>query len=62
MKTRSVAWALASATAIVTALGALVQEPSLAVGSVAFGGLALATSLHARFLMTRMEVARIGMH
>ena len=41
MKTQPLAWALITGTAAVTAVGAFVPEPALAVGSVVLGGAAL---------------------
>lgn len=58
MKTKSVAWGLLTGAAAVTAVGALVPEPSLAVGSVVLGGTALATSLHVRFQITRQKISQ----
>ena len=57
MKTKTVAWGLLTGTAAVTAVGMLVPEPGLAVGSVVLGGAALATSLHVRFQMTRQRIS-----
>ncbi len=38
MKSQPLAWALVTGTAAVTAVGAFVPEPALAVGSVVLGG------------------------
>ena len=47
MKTQRLAWTLVTGTAAVTAVGALVPEPALALGSVVLGGAALVSTLHA---------------
>lgn len=38
MKTQTIAWTLVTGTAAVTAVGALVPEPALALGSAVLGG------------------------
>lgn len=57
MKTKTIAWALITGTAAVTAVGAFVPESSLAIGSVALGGVALATALHVRFQTARKTIS-----
>ncbi len=57
MKTQTLAWALVTGTAAVTAVGALVPEPAMAVGSVILGGGALITSMHARIQLSRQRIS-----
>jgi hypothetical protein len=57
MKTRTIAWALITGTAAVTAVGAFVPESSLAIGSVVLGGVALATAAHVRFQTARKKIS-----
>jgi hypothetical protein len=57
MKTQTLAWALVTGTAAVTAVGALVPEPAIAVGSVIMGGGALISSLHARIQLSRQRIS-----
>jgi hypothetical protein len=57
MKTQTLAWALVTGTAAVTAVGALVPEPTLALGSVVLGGGALISSLHARIQLSRQRIS-----
>ena len=57
MKTQPFAWALVTGTAAVTAAGAFVPEPALAVGSVVLGGAALVSTLHARVQLSRQRIS-----
>lgn len=57
MKTQTLAWALVTGAAAVTAVGALVPQPALAVGSVVLGGVALVSSLHARIQLSRQRIS-----
>jgi len=57
MKTQTIAWTLVTGTAAVTAVGALVPEPALAVGSVVLGGAALVSTLHARIQISRQRIS-----
>ena len=57
MKTQPLAWALITGTAAVTAVGAFVPEPTLAVGSVVLGGAALVSTLHARIQLSRQRIS-----
>ncbi len=57
MKTQPLAWALITGTAAVTAVGAFVPEPVLAVGSVVLGGAALVSTLHARVQLSRQRIS-----
>ena len=57
MKTQTLAWALVTGTAAVTAVGTLVPEPAMAVGSVILGGGALITSMHARIQLSRQRIS-----
>ena len=57
MKTQTLAWALVTGAAAVTAVGALVPQPALAVGSVVLGGGALISSLHARIQLSRQRIS-----
>ena len=57
MKTQTLAWALVTGVAAVTAVGALVPQPALAVGSVVLGGGALVSSLHARIQLSRQRIS-----
>ena len=57
MKTQPLAWALITGTAAVTAAGAFVPEPALAVGSVVLGGAALVSTLHARVQLARQRIS-----
>jgi hypothetical protein len=57
MKTQPLAWTLITGTAAVTAVGALVAEPALAVGSVVLGGAALVSTLHARLQLSRQRIS-----
>jgi hypothetical protein len=57
MKTQPLAWTLITGTAAVTAVGALVPEPTLAVGSVVLGGAALVTTLQARIQLSRQRIS-----
>ena len=57
MKTQPFAWALVTGTAVVTAVGAFVPEPALAVGSVVLGGAALVSTLHARVQLSRQRIS-----
>jgi hypothetical protein len=57
MKTQRLAWTLVTGTATVTAVGAFVPEPALAVGSVVLGGAALVSTLHARVQLSRQRIS-----
>jgi hypothetical protein len=57
MKTQPLEWTLITGTAAVTAVGALVPEPALAVGSVVLGGAALVSTLHARLQLSRQRIS-----
>jgi hypothetical protein len=57
MKTQPLAWALITGTAAVTAVGAFVPEPGLAVGSVVLGGAALVSTWHARVQLARQRIS-----
>lgn len=57
MKTQTIAWTLVTGTAAVTAVGAFVPEPALAVGSVVLGGAALVSTLHARVQLARQRIS-----
>ncbi|HZA62084.1 MAG TPA: hypothetical protein VE573_04370 [Nitrososphaeraceae archaeon] len=57
MKTQPLAWTLITGTAAVTAVGALVPESALAVGSVVLGGAALVSTLHARLQLSRQRIS-----
>ena len=57
MKTQPLAWALITGTAAVTAVGAFVPEPALAVGSVVLGVAALVSTLHARVQLSRQRIS-----
>ena len=57
MKTQPLAWTLITGTAAVTAVGAVVPEPTLAVGSVVLGGAALVSTLHARLQLSRQRIS-----
>jgi hypothetical protein len=57
MKTQTLAWALVTGAAAVTAVGALVPQPALAVGSVVLGGGALVSSLYARIQHSRQRIS-----
>jgi hypothetical protein len=57
MKTQPLAWTLITGTAAVTAVGALVPGPALAVGSVVLGGAALVSTLHARLQLSRQRIS-----
>ncbi len=57
MKTQPLAWTLITGTAAVTAVGALVPEPALAVGSVVLGGAALVSTLQARLQLSRQRIS-----
>ena len=57
MKTQPLAWTLVTGTAAVTAVGAFVPEPALALGSVIVGGAALVSTLHARVQLSRQRIS-----
>jgi NO-binding membrane sensor protein with MHYT domain len=57
MKTQPFAWTLITGTAAVTAVGAIVPEPALGVGSVVLGGTALVLALHTRIQLTRQRIS-----
>ncbi len=57
MKTQPLAWTLITGTAAVTAVGAVLPEPALAVGSVVLGGAALVSTLHARVQLARQRIS-----
>lgn len=57
MKIQPFAWALVTGTAAVTAVGAFVPEPALALGSVVLGGAALVSTLHARVQLSRQRIS-----
>jgi hypothetical protein len=57
MKTQLLAWTLVTGTAAVTAVGAFVPEPALALGSVVVGGAALVSTLHARVQLSRQRIS-----
>ena len=57
MKTQPFAWPLVTGTAAVTAVGAFVPEPALALGSVVLGGAALVSTLHARVQLSRQKIS-----
>jgi hypothetical protein len=57
MKTQPLAWALITGATAVTAVGAFVPEPALAVGSVVLGGAALVSTLHARVQLARQRIS-----
>ncbi len=57
MKTQPLAWTLITGTAAVTAVGAFVPEPAMAVGSVILGGGALISSLQARIQLSRQRIS-----
>lgn len=57
MKTQRLAWTLVTGTAAVTAVGAFVPEPALALGSVVLGGAALVSTLHARVQLSRQRIS-----
>jgi NO-binding membrane sensor protein with MHYT domain len=57
MKIQPVAWTLITGTAAVTAVGAFVPEPAMAVGSVVLGGAALVTALQTRIQLTRQRIS-----
>ncbi len=56
-KIQPVAWTLITGTAAVTAVGAFVPEPAMAVGSVVLGGAALVTALQTRIQLTRQRIS-----
>jgi hypothetical protein len=56
MKIQPVAWTLITGTAAVTAVGAFVPEPAMAVGSVVLGA-ALITALQTRIQLTRQRIS-----
>lgn len=56
MKTKIIAWTLASSTFAVTAAGAFFPEPVLAIGSVVVGGCALTMALHTWTQVARQKV------
>ena len=57
MKTQPLAWALITGTAAVTAVGAFVAVPALAVGSVVLGGAAHVSTLHTRVQLSRQRIS-----
>jgi hypothetical protein len=57
MKTQLLAWTLVTGSAAVTAVGAFVPEPALALGSVVVGGAALVSTLHARVQLSRQRIS-----
>ena len=57
MKTQRLAWTLVTGTGAVTAVGAFVPEPALALGSVVLGGGALVSTLHARVQLSRQRIS-----
>ena len=57
MKTQRLAWTLVTGTAAVTAVGAFVPEPALALGSVVLGGATLVSTLHARVQLSRQRIS-----
>ena len=57
MKTQRLAWTLVTGTAAVTAVGAFLPEPALALGSVVVGGAALVSTLHARVQLSRQRIS-----
>ena len=57
MKIQPVAWTLITGTAAVSAVGAFVPEPAMAVGSVVLGGAALVTALQTRIQLTRQRIS-----